>query len=90
MIIRAHKHTFIEVHKGSIRALQLPCWQFFVPYDTAMKNYARWQPDIGGVVMLFDEELRTTVWHFLYDNIQDPTRFLTIKAPYGVESTCLL
>lgn len=91
-IIRAHKHMFAEVHKAKIRAIQLPCWQFFVPYDTAMKNYARWQPDIGGVLLLFDQKLRTTVWHFLYDNIIDPTVFETITLgdpEYRVKQECL-
>ena len=78
MIIRAHKHSFIEVHKPSIRSLQLPCWQYFVPYDNAMKNYGRWQPDIGGVIMLFDHKLRSTIWHFTYDNFIDPMRFIDV------------
>ena len=89
MIVRAHKHEFIEVHKASIRALQLPCWQFFVPYDGAMKNFARYQPDIGGVIMLFDDMLRTTVWHFIYPNVIEPQRFLNIQLDKGVAEACL-
>lgn len=84
MIIRAHKHSFIEVHKPSIRSLQLPCFQFFVPYDGAVKNYPIYQPDIGGVIMLFDEKLRTTVWHFTYPNIIEPQRFINIELSHGV------
>jgi len=76
MVVRAHKHSFLEVHKPSIRSLQLPCWQFFVPYDNAMKRFGRYQPDIGGVVTLYDELLRTTNWHFIYPNIINPKRFL--------------
>jgi hypothetical protein len=92
-IIRAHKHMFAEVHKAKIRAIQLPCWQYFVPYDSAMKNFARWQPDIGGVLLLLDNKLRTTVWHFLYDSIVDPTMFETLrfqKPSTGVKNECLL
>lgn len=89
MIIRAHKHSFIEVHKPSIRATQLPCWQFFVPYDRALQNYSRWQPDIGGVIMLFDDKMRTTVWHFTYDNIIEPGRFINVNIR-GVERRSLL
>jgi len=85
MIVRAHKHSFIGVHKPSIRAVQLPCWQFFVPYDGAVKMYPRYQPDIGGVIMLFDHRLRSTVWHFTYPNIVEPMRFLTAEATYGVK-----
>jgi len=90
MIIRAHKHSFIEVHKPSIRSLQLPCWQFFVPYDNAMKNYGRWQPDIGGVIMLFDHKLRSTVWHFTYPNFIDPLRFVRVELAHGVKRKSLL
>lgn len=79
MIIRAHKHNFIEVHKAAIRALQLPCWQFLVPYDGALKNFSRYQPDVGGVIMMFDEKMRTTVWHFIYPNIIEPQRFLGVN-----------
>jgi hypothetical protein len=78
MIIRAHKHSFIEVHKPSIRALQLPCWQFAVPYDGTLENFGKWQPDIGGVIMLFDEKLRSTVWHFTYPNLPDPNKFINV------------
>ena len=90
VIIRAHKHNFIEVHKPTIRAIQLGCWQFFVPYDGAMKNFARWQPDIGSVILLFDENLRMTTWHFMYDNIMEPYRYVDIKIDKDVEETCLL
>jgi hypothetical protein len=89
MIIRAHKHSFIEVHKPSIRALQLPCWQFAVPYDGVLKNFGRWQPDIGSVIMLFDEKLRSTVWHFTYPNLTNPSRFIKIESPYEVENKIL-
>ena len=89
MIIRAHKHFFAEVHKSTIRSLQLPCWQFHVPYDKAIQNFARWQPDIGGVVMLFDEKMRTHVLHFLYPNVQSPERFLNIKHKSGVKRAFL-
>jgi len=90
IIIRAHKHQFIEVHKPSIRALQLPCWQFAVPYEGALQNYAKWQPDIGGVIMLFDHKLRITIWHFIYPNIIDPMRFINISNKYEVKEECLL
>ena len=89
MIVRAHKHFFTEVHKPHQRAIQLPCWQFFVPYDGALKNFARYQPDIGSVIMLFDEKLRATVWHFIYDNIIDPKRYITVYNPKDVEEICL-
>lgn len=88
--IHAHKHEFVEVHKASIRSLQLPCWQFFVPYDSAMKNYSAFQPDIGGVIMLFDEKLRSVSWHFTYPNFIDPKKFIKVEInPTGVNKARL-
>jgi hypothetical protein len=84
MILRAHKHNCIEVHKPTIRSIQLPCWQFYVPYQDALKQFARYQPDIGSVVMLFDEKLRTTVWHFIYKNVRDPEKYLTVTLNKGI------
>jgi hypothetical protein len=89
VIIRAHKHNFLEVHKATIRAVQLACWQFFVPYDGAMKNFARWQPDVGSVILMFDEKLRMSTWHYVYDNVLEPRRFLKLITR-GVKEACLL
>ena len=80
LIIRAHKHEYIELHKASMREILLPCWQFFVPFDRAVKWYPKYQPDIGGVTILLDEELRIRPWHWIYPNIVDPLRFIKIKA----------
>lgn len=93
MIIRAHKHEFIELHKSTIRYMILPCWQFFVPYDMAVKWFSKWQPDIGGAILLADDKVRLRPWHFTYPNIPDPKRFLTLTHktdPYGVEKQRLL
>lgn len=79
LIIRAHKHEYIEVHKSGIRAIQLPCWQFFVPYDQAVKYYPKWQPDIGGCIILVDDELRLRPWHFTYPNVEDPRKYLVLN-----------
>jgi len=84
IIVRAHNHSFIGIHEHNIRAIQLPCWQFFVPYDNAMKRYPYWQPDIGGVITLFDHKLRTTAWPFTYPNIIDPQSYLKLTKIYGV------
>lgn len=90
MIIRAHKHTFVEVHKTSIRSLQLPAWQLLPPYQQALQNWAKWQPDIGGVVLLFDDKLRSNVLHFTYPNYIPKDRILNISSDYkGVLNTCL-
>jgi len=85
MIIRAHRHEFMELHKSSIRYMILPCWQFYVPYDKAVMNYSKWQPDIGGAILLADEECRLRPFHFTYPNIVNPERFLTFNSKYGVQ-----
>jgi hypothetical protein len=64
MIIRAHRHEYMELHKSTIRYMILPCWQFYVPYDKAVKWYAKWQPDIGGAILLADNQIRLRPWHF--------------------------
>jgi hypothetical protein len=92
MIIRAHKHEYVELHKSSIRYMVLPCWEFFCPYDGAVKMFSKWQPDIGGAILLADEELRLRPMHFTYDNITDPEKYLTlqhISDPYKVVKKCL-
>jgi hypothetical protein len=70
----------------------LPCWEFFCPYDGAVKMFSKWQPDIGGAILLADEELRLRPMHFTYDNITDPEKYLTlqhISDPYKVVKKCL-
>lgn len=69
VIVRGHKHTFFHIHKNQMHWIQLPAWQVFVPYDRAVKNYARFQSDIGGVVLLVDDEDRIRVFHYLYPNV---------------------
>lgn len=83
-IVRAHTHSFMELHKGGVHYLVLPCWQSFVPYDKAVKYYSKFQPDIGGVIVLLDEELRSNVWHFLYPNIPDPTKHIIVRVHASV------
>lgn len=92
MVIRAHKHEYVELHKSSIRYMVLPCWQFFCPYDGAVKMYSKWQPDIGGAILLADDEMRLRPMHFTYPNIVDPEKYLTLRHksdPYKVEKKCL-
>lgn len=92
MIIRAHRHEYMELHKSTIRYMILPCWQFFVPYDKAVKWYSKWQPDIGAAILLADEKLRLRPWHYVYPNLVHPRRFITLKHEqdkYGVHKKCL-
>lgn len=89
IIIRAHKHFYAEVHKPTIRSIQLPCWQFLVPYSGSIKNFARWQPDVGGVILTFDHKMRTHTWPFIYPNFVDPSEYVTAIKPKGVRMTSL-
>jgi len=69
VIVRGHRHMFCHIHKNAIHYIHLPCWQSFVPYEGALKNYSRWQPDLGGVILLIDMEDRARVFHYLYPNV---------------------
>lgn len=86
MVVRAHKHEYIELHKSSIRYMILPCWQFYVPYDKAIAWYSKWQPDIGGAILLADDEMRLRPMHFTYPNVIDPTKFLHLHSAVDPKS----
>lgn len=66
MFIHGHFHWFSYLHEYDTHYLQLPCWIAFEPAPIFTKNYTRYQPDIGGAVVMIDHEDRITVWHFLY------------------------
>lgn len=91
MVIRAHRHEYMELHKSTMRYMILPCWQFFVPYDKAIKWYSKWQPDIGGAILLADDKCRLRPWHFTYPNMVNPKRLLTMRhsADKTVKEKCL-
>ena len=64
-IIRAHLHKWYYVEHDGIQAVQLPCWQGFVPYKNSNKYYPKLQPNIGGVLGLINESGRITFTPFL-------------------------
>lgn len=66
-IITGHRHSYIEIHKASVHYISLPCWEAYTPYYKATMNYFKYQPDIGGGLMLLDTENRLRFMHFLYD-----------------------
>jgi UDP-2,3-diacylglucosamine pyrophosphatase LpxH len=66
-VIRAHRHSYVEIHKHDLHYISLPCWEAFTPYYKAVKWYFKFQPDIGGAVMLADDQKRLRFMHFLYD-----------------------
>lgn len=66
LIVRAHRHMWCEVHKYDLHYLSLPGWQLFVPYKKAIRWYFKFQPDIGGAIILMDDKYRIDMLHFLY------------------------
>ncbi len=67
LLIRGHLHNFIHIHENDMHLLQLPCWVAFEPSKITLRLYGKMQPDIGGVVVILDEENRIIVHHYLYD-----------------------
>lgn len=61
-ILRAHLHHWIHVDHSGIHAIQLPCWQGFVPYKATNKYFFKLQPTVGGAMMLMDDYGRLNFW----------------------------
>ena len=64
ILLRAHNHFFLHIHRVKSHYILNPCWQALVPDDYTMANYAKWQPDIGFSVITIDSEDRINVMHF--------------------------
>ncbi|MCP4651025.1 MAG: hypothetical protein GY853_13235 [PVC group bacterium] len=78
IIIRAHNHFYgyLSLKKHS---LQLPCWKAFeLTYTTTLGNYGRFQPDIGAVIMLIDEDDNIWIKRFDYKLPHIVDKFETI------------
>jgi calcineurin-like phosphoesterase family protein len=69
LIIHGHLHHFIHIDLRKQHLVQLPGWKLFSPDRIHLKNYPKMQPDIGGVIILIDDEERITVWKFIYPPI---------------------
>jgi len=66
IIVRGHNHIFMHMDKPGKHYLINPCWQCLVPSGYAMKQYAKWQPDIGFTMIFIDMKDRISIMHFLY------------------------
>lgn len=66
LIVRGHNHIFLHLDKPGKHYLINPCWQTLTPSGYSMKQYAKWQPDIGFSMVLIDQKDRMQVMHFLY------------------------
>jgi len=54
-LVRAHLHWYIMQSTASCIAVQTPCWELQTPH-AVKQNYHRFQPDLGGLVMLADKD----------------------------------
>ncbi len=61
MYVHGHFHWFDYIHQAGVHHLQLPGWTAYEPVALFTPNYTRMQPDIGGCLILFDENGRVTV-----------------------------
>ena len=66
-VVQGHWHQFIHIHANKQHLIQLPCWQLFTPTRYALREFGKFQPDIGAVIIFVDEKARIRVWHYLYD-----------------------
>ena len=66
LIVRAHKHSWLELEKGVVKAVQLPCWGTFYPYQASIKNFPMWQTDIGCCFIMVKDDSRVKVQEWIY------------------------
>lgn len=66
IIARGHLHCFLHLDNGKTHMIQVPGWQTWYPLKDKVRLYGKMQPDIGGIILFFDEEGRTTLHHYLY------------------------
>jgi len=61
-IIRGHLHHVLHVDHSGKHAYQLPCWLAHTPYKATIKYFFKFQPSLGGAMMLMDEYGRLQFW----------------------------
>ncbi len=54
-IVRAHKHSYAKWETQERTMVQTPCWQLATAHAKKI-NYHRFQPSLGGILMLEDRE----------------------------------
>lgn len=64
LLLHGHRHTQFVLDKPGTRLVQNGCWQMFMPSDYSMKQYFKFQPDIGYSVILIDEADRFHIISF--------------------------
>lgn len=68
-MFRGHIHLFEHIHLPQIHLVQLPCWVAFQPMKLTVQLYGKKQPDVGGVILLIDDEDRMIIYHYLMKNV---------------------
>jgi len=63
--VRGHWHSYIHIHEKKLHMIQLPGWVAYEPSKPFLRSYGRMQGDIGGVIVILDEDDRIVPWHFL-------------------------
>lgn len=66
-VVRGHLHKYRHLDLPDMHLIQAPGWQAWYPLKGSSQGYARYQPDIGGIILMVDEWDRTIILHFLYD-----------------------
>jgi len=56
IILRGHLHFFHRTGQVNPLVIQVPCWKLFEPNRFTVKLFGRYQPDIGGIILLFTEK----------------------------------
>jgi hypothetical protein len=64
--VHGHFHWWNHIHQQGVHHIQLPAWTAYEPVSIFTPSYTRMQPDIGAVLLLFDQDGRLTVWPYLY------------------------
>jgi len=66
IIVRGHNHIYRHIDQPNHHYIINPCWQALTPSAYTMRNYAKWQPDIGMVIIFIDDKDRFSCMHFLF------------------------
>jgi hypothetical protein len=66
IIAHGHLHSFAHIHLRKQHLIGLPCWKMFTPDRIHLKIYPKFQPDIGFVLLIIDEQDHIMVWDYKY------------------------
>lgn len=63
---RGHLHFYFHLDYEDMHILQCPCWMVWFPLKDKVRLYGKFQPDIGGLIILIDKQNRMIPFHFIY------------------------